>query len=233
MLNLFYSKDTNIESAYIITIKDNALSEKYSIRCQNSCKLIGMPYKVWDAYDGTGDQIKEPEHLKDSQIMSMMKVIDHYLTKAEVACILSHISLWAHCVSIDRPIVILEHDAIMIKKITQLDNYNAITYLGGAEWATHNWKIYPIPPHASRGPNHNFICRAHAYAIDPLVAKNLLGHVIQMGIYNSADSILRADLFNITHQGLHAYDNRFKNEDTTMPNRLEHHLRKFNGDLKL
>jgi hypothetical protein len=136
----------------------------------------------------------------------MLKVTNHFLTRTEIACMLSHISLWEHCVLIDKPIVVLEHDAIMTQKFTNMASYNSVVYLGGLEWKSGQLPIFDIPPHASRGPNYHFICRAHAYAIDPQVAKNMLAHVLKMGICDSADSFLRADIFNITHQGFYAYD---------------------------
>lgn len=210
-----------VESAYIITVKGNNHSEKYSRDCQESCQKIGMPYKVWDAYDGIGTPgvIKPPEHSKDDSIMNILKITDHYLTRGEVACALSHISLWVHCAKIDQPIVILEHDTIMVKPFTEHQSYNTIVYLGGSEWAQQGWKVYPIPPHASEGPNWLFICRAHAYAIDPAMAKNLLSYVIKHGINAPLDIMLRADLFTIVHQGLHAYDVMSSKEDTTISSR--------------
>lgn len=220
MLNLYFSNNVNVEHAYIITIVGNELSENYSQRCQQSCESVQMPYKVWGAYNGTLETghkpgwISSPAHLEDDSLMSMIKVTDHYLTKAEVACALSHISLWAHCVKIDKPIVILEHDAVMVKGFTTIENYNSIVYLGGVEWAEQQWKIFPIPPHASEGPNYHFICRAHAYAIDPVVAKNMVAHVIKNGISCALDMMLRADLFNISHQGLFAYDKNANKNDT-------------------
>lgn len=231
MLNLYYSHNTEVESAYIITIKSNKTSEKLSKRCQDSCSKVEMPAKVWYAYDGTGETIVEPEHLKDDSVMSMLKVTNHYLTKSEVSCILSHISLWLRCIKLDRPIVILEHDAIMVKKVQQLGSYNAIVYLGGVEWASNSFNICDIPPHGSEGPNVHFICRAHAYAIDPQVAKNLVAHVLKMGIYTSADCIMRTDLFNITHMGLNAFDAPGKS--TMISRKTEWGTQVYNPDLKI
>ena len=217
MLNLYRSNNMQVESAYIITVKGNANSEKYSKNCQDSCINVGMQYKVWDAYNGVspGDIIP-PEHSKNDSVMNMIKITDHYLTRGEVACALSHISLWVHCALIDRPIVILEHDSAMIKKFEEHQSYNSIVYLGGSEWAQQGWKIYPIPPHASEGPNWLFICRAHAYCIDPAMAKNLISYVIKHGINAPLDIMLRADLFNITHQGLYATDIMSDKTDTTI-----------------
>ena len=228
MLNLFYSHNAEIENAYIITIKDNKISEKLSERCQDSCIKVGMLFKIWHAYDGTGKNIIEPDHLKDDTVMSMLKITNHYLTKSQVSCMLSHISLWLHCIKLDKPIIILEHDAIIVKKIQYLPSYNAIVYLGGAEWASNNFKICDIPLHGSDGPNVRFICRAHAYAVDPQVAKNLVAHVLKMGIYTSADCFMRADLFNITHKGLNAFD--ISGESTIRESESNTHIR--NDDLK-
>jgi GR25 family glycosyltransferase involved in LPS biosynthesis len=220
MKSLFYSYDNTIESAYIITVKGDPTSEKYSLRCQQSCKEVGMPFKVWDAFDGLGKNINVPHHSKDDSIIKILKVTNHYLTRGEIACALSHISLWRHCAEIDKPIVILEHDSVMVKKIEHLNSFNSITYLGGVEWFDRGWKIYPIPPHASEGHNYHFICRAHAYAIDPTIAKNLLSYVIKNGIIASLDMMMRADLFNISHNGLYAYDNG-NPEETTIKERAK------------
>lgn len=217
-MNLFYSYNTAVESAYIITVKNHPKSEELSQRCQDSCKKVGMPYKVWEAFNGIDNSIVIPNHLKDDSIIKMIKVTDHYLTRGEVACALSHISLWSHCAQIDRPIVILEHDAVMVRPFLGFSAFNSIFYLGGAEWAKGNWaQVKGIPPHASEGPNYHFICRAHAYAIDPTMAKNLLSHVLKFGISNPLDILIRADIFNITHDGLYAYDDNVNaTNDTTI-----------------
>lgn len=218
MLNLFRSNNVEVESAYVITVKGNDTSEAYSKRCQQSCASVNMPCKVWDAYDGTNPgEIIPPKHLENDSVMNMLKITDHYMTRGEIACALSHISLWVHCAVIDRPIVIMEHDAVMVKKFNSIDGYNTIVYLGGDEWVNQGWKVYPIPPHASEGRNFLFICRAHAYAIDPVMAKNLVSHVIKQGIIDPLDIMLRADLFNISHQGLYAYD--IPGNETTIKSR--------------
>lgn len=222
-LKLFYSRNCAVDDAYIITVKGHERSETLSRRCQQSCEKVGMNYKIWDAFNGMTPTIQVPDHSRDDSIINMLKITDHYLTRGEVACALSHISLWRHCALLDQPIVILEHDSVMVKKFEKVDSLNAIVYLGGKEWAMQNWNIYPIPPHASEGPNYLFICRAHAYAIDPLMAKNLLSYVIKMGICAPLDIMLRADLFNITHQGLYAFDNNIDpTHDTTIKARPVH-----------
>lgn len=215
MKSLFRSYDTEIENTYIITIKGNKTSENYTQRCADSCTSVGMSYKFWDAYDGTkkNKPIIVPKHLEKCSFMSIVKIMDNYLTKAEVACALSHISLWLHCAKIDKPIIILEHDAVVLQKITHFPGFNTILFLGAVEWAERGWGIMQVPLHASDGPNKHFICRAHAYAIDPIVAKNMLSNILKMGIYAPLDEMIAADLYNISHMGCIAYD---KESETTI-----------------
>lgn len=208
MLNLKYSYDLKVDRAYIVTIKGHTKSETYSKRCQESCERVGMNYDIWWAYDGTQEDgvIREPSHLKDDSFMSMLKLSRDGLPNPELCCALSHISLWKHCVLIDKPIVILEHDAVMIKKFEGMTNINSIVYLGGIEWASGQFEILPVPVFGSHGPNDKFLLGTHAYAIDPTMAKNLLADMLRYGIWTIADRMMRCDLYNITHQGMFAFN---------------------------
>lgn len=203
-MNLFYSYNNNVAKAYIIRVAGSAKSEELAKNCADSCSKVGQVYQYWDAYNGHENPIKPPKG--ESEVMNLIKVTDHYLTRGEVACALSHISLWHHCAQIDQPIVILEHDALMVQPYTQHAVFNSICYLGGNEQVNQGWEVYPTPPHASEGPNYHFICRAHAYAIDPAVAKNMFAHVLKYGISAPLDILLRADVFPIHQMGIFAYD---------------------------
>lgn len=215
-MTLFYSYDTTIEKAYIIRIKNHKNSEELSKRCSESCLSCGMSYEFWDAYDGTKEEIIFPNH--HNMIMDMMKITNHHLTNQEICCLLSHISLWAKCVIQDKPIAILEHDAIMVRPYLKHEIFNSIAYLGCTE-QYNGWQMYFTPPHGTDGPNNHFILRTHAYAVDPAVAKNLLSHVIKYGLYTSADKLIRADLFPMHQTGGYAYDG---DGETTINQRAEH-----------
>lgn len=214
MKSLFFKYDMDVDRAYIIRIQGHETSQRMADESAASCDLVGMPYEFWDAYDGIENPIKPPAH--HSQVMNLIKVTNPYLTRGEVACALSHISLWVKCVEQDKPLVILEHDAVMLKKYTQHAVFNSICYLGSCEQTTQGWNVLPTPPHASDGPNYHFICRAHAYAIDPAVAKNLLAHVIQFGISASLDMLIRADIFPIHQMGVYATDSLDKSKTTIL-----------------
>jgi GR25 family glycosyltransferase involved in LPS biosynthesis len=231
MKSLFFSYDLNVDKAYIIRIKGNDLSERKAKTCLDSCNAVEMDAVLWDAYDGTGSVIVPPQQLKHHPTMAMFKITDHYLVRAEVACALSHISLWVKCIELDKPIVILEHDSIMLKKYAQHQVYNSICYLGSKEQVIDNWPVFKTPVHASEGPNYHFICRAHAYAIDPAVAKNMVAHVLKYGICAPLDIIIRADIFPIHQLGIFAYDNHIdSNRETTILGRPKEGRSTFRND---
>lgn len=113
--SMLYSYSDDVEKAYIITIKDNNISETLSSRCAATCESVGMKYEKWEAFDGTNSkEIRVPEHLVNQSWLKLLKFTSYKMTVSEIACALSHISLWIHCIELDKPIVILEHDAMLI-----------------------------------------------------------------------------------------------------------------------
>jgi len=232
-MKLNFKYDMTVSEAYIIRVVGNVESETKAQRCADSCEAVGQPWEYWDAYDGLKKEIKPPVH--HNAIMDCIKVTDHYMTRGEVACALSHISLWAKCVVEDKPLVVLEHDSVMVNKYDYHAIYNSICYLGSHEQVKQGWQVLPTPPHASEGPNYHFICRAHAYAIDPAVAKNMLAHVIKYGITGPLDILLRADIFPIYQMGIYAYNEwDGDNMDTTIKGRpLEGRSTERNDDLTI
>lgn len=211
-MSLFNKYDMAVDKAYIIRVDGHAGSEAKAKRCADSCDEVGQLWEYWDAYNGLAESIINPQH--HGQFMSLLKVTDHYLTRGEVACALSHISLWVKCVEQDKPLVVLEHDSVMVQPYTNHAVFNSICYLGSNEQVNQGWGVMPTPPHASEGPNYHFICRAHAYAIDPAIAKNLLAHVLKFGVCAPLDILVRADIFPIHQMGVFAYD--VKEPDTTI-----------------
>lgn len=200
--------DLTVDKAYIITIKDNDLSEQLSQRCQHSCHQVDQPCQVWPAFDGTSGQLIIPESLQNQSWLKWIKLYNTDLSVTEVACFLSHISLWAHCLEINMPIVILEHDAIMVKPYPNHLSLNQLVYLGCIEQAQNNSMVSACPLFGTlpRNTHWKYILRTHAYAIDPMMAKRLLAHVIDNGISDELAEAIRADIFNIIQVGLYAYD---------------------------
>ena len=201
-----FSWNVNVESAYIITIKDHPVSEAMSRRCAESCDRVGMPWKKWDAFDGTKGQISVPEHCKEKSWLKWIKVVNCALAKTEICNVLSHVALWAHCVEIDQPIVILEHDAIMIEKVLEHPAINAILYLGSIEQVKNDMYSNPIPIMGQLNENYRFILRTHAYSVDPIMARRLLSNLLMNGLTTSIDVYIRSDIFTQIQMGVRAFD---------------------------
>lgn len=207
--SLHYGYDRVISDAYIISLKNNEISQKFTERCIKSCESVERSYKIWDGFDGNSGQIIVPEMHKDKSYLSWLKLYNVSLTPTQIGCFFSHFSLWCHCIEIDTPIIILEHDAIMTAPFDFHNAFCSIIYLGSRE-QYYGANIFPIPPHASDHNGHvRSICRAHAYSIDPAVAKNLVSYTIKHGIYQSLDIYMRADLFPIIQMGLYAHDDPY------------------------
>lgn len=206
---LKFSDNREVDAAYIIAIKDHPESEKLAYRCLDSCNRVGMKAVLWPAFDGTGEKIKIPEHLRSQLFLYWLKKPNDRYSNSQLGVFLSHFSLWAHCAAIDKPIVILEHDAIMVKALKNHNFYNCIQFLGCKEQQVSNKIPVGIPPHGSIYNGHwRFICRAHAYAIDPPVARNLLSYAIREGITKTLDVFIRCDIFSIVQDDFYAYDER-------------------------
>ena len=202
-MNLNNAFNPKVYNTYIIKIKDNEISESMAARCAQSCDLIGQQYEYFDAVDGTGDSLVLP----NEPILKLVKLTNTALTQGEAACFLSHFLLWVKCAELDQPIVILEHDAIMVRKYEVHPFFNIVNYLGSIEQFNGSFSFqFPMPPQGQLNENFRFMLRAHAYAIDPMMARSLISKVIKAGIFTSADIIFRIDEFAIIQDGFYAYD---------------------------
>jgi hypothetical protein len=226
-MNYYNHYEMGVEGTYIISIQGNRVSEQLTQQCIDSCKKIGQPnVKIFPAFDATDSPIKiqdhdlgkpigemgtikVPEMLKGQAFINFLRLRRSDLLMTQIACFLSHYSLWCMCLDKDQPIVILEHDAMMVKQYLRHSYYNNIVYLGGCEQIKGSLdSTDTLPPHASDQKGlDRFICRAHAYAIDPAIAKNLVAYSIHHGLITTADAIMRCDMFGIVQNGVYAYDN--------------------------
>ena len=225
-MNYYSQLEMAVEGTYIISIQGNKVSEQLTQQCYESCQKVGQPnVQIFPAFDATDSKIKVqdhnlgkpigelgtikvPEFLQGQAFLNFLRLKRADLLMTQIACFLSHYSLWCMCLDKDKPIVILEHDAIMVKQYLRHNYYNNIVYLGGCEQIEGSLHTKDtIPPHASDQKGlDRFICRAHAYTIDPAIAKNLVAYSIHHGLITTADAIMRCDMFGIVQDGVYAYD---------------------------
>ena len=239
-MNYYNQHEMAIEGTYIISIQGNKVSEQLTQQCLASCEKVGQPnVNVFPAFDATGSKvkvqqhdlglpvgelgsIKVPEFLQGQAFLNFLRLKRCDLLMTQIACFLSHYSLWCMCLDKDRPIVILEHDAVMVKPFLRHNYLNNIVYLGGSEQKAGSLRdTDTIPPHASDQQGlDRFICRAHAYSIDPIMAKNLVSYAIHHGIITTADAMMRYDMFGIVQNGVYAYDNPHDQSTITLDGKV-------------
>tara|TARA_X000000368_G_scaffold217583_1_gene171721 strand:- start:60 stop:788 length:729 start_codon:yes stop_codon:yes gene_type:complete len=239
-MNYYCHHEFDIEGTYVISIEGNVVSERLTQQCLASCKEVGQPnVQVFPAFDATDSKvkvqkhdlglpigelgsIKVPQFLQGQAFLNFLRLKRCNLLMTQIACFLSHYSLWCMCLDKDKPIVILEHDAVMVKPYLRHHYINNIVYLGGCEQKEGSLRSNDtIPPHASDQQGlDRFICRAHAYAIDPIMAKNLVSYAINHGIITTADAMMRYDMFGIVQEGIYAYDNPHDLSTITLDGRV-------------
>ena len=239
-MNYYNQHEMSIEGTYIISIQGNKVSEQLTQQCLASCEKVGQPnVNVFPAFDATGSKvkvqqhdlglpvgelgsIKVPEFLQGQAFLNFLRLKRCDLLMTQIACFLSHYSLWCMCLDKDMPIVILEHDAVMVKPFLRHNYLNNIVYLGGSEQIHGSLRdTDTIPPHASDQQGlDRFICRAHAYSIDPIMAKNLVSYAIHHGIITTADAMIRYDMFGIVQEGVYAYDNPHDQSTITLDGKV-------------
>ena len=101
--SLLFSDNRQVESAYVITLPGNSISEKLSERCVNSCINVGQPVKVWQAFDGTNKKdVLVPSFLENQEYLRWIKQPNDKYSTSQIATFFSHLSLWSHCATIDR-----------------------------------------------------------------------------------------------------------------------------------
>ena len=239
-MNYYNQHEMAIEGTYIISIQGNKVSEQLTQQCLASCEKVGQPnVNVFPAFDATGSKvkvqqhdlglpvgelgsIKVPEFLQGQAFLNFLRLKRCDLLMTQIACFLSHYSLWCMCLDKDMPIVILEHDAVMVKPFLRHNYLNNIVYLGGSEQINGSLRdTDTIPPHASDQQGlDRFICRAHAYSIDPIMAKNLVSYAIHHCIITTADAMMRFDMFGIVQDGVYAYDNPHDQSTITLDGKV-------------
>lgn len=205
MQSLYRSYSQDVLSAYIIYLPSSPISVEQADRCLKSCRIAGQKAELFEGFDGTSGEVVAPKHLRDQSWIKWIKVMDHFQSSTEVACSLSHMALWVKCMEEDRPIVVLEHDAVVVRPYLVHPFFNVVSYLGCHEQVGAQ-SLPPTPVLSSINKNWNFINRAHAYCVDPQVAKKLFLNVLDRGIFESADVMMRCEDVAIVQTGLYAYD---------------------------
>ena len=101
---------------YVITIDTNPRSISASKRCIDSGNKVGLYIQLFNAFTPTHDPLKTLES-KDINTKVFYDASAGSYPESAAGCFLSHFALWEKCIETNKPIIIFEHDAIIINEI--------------------------------------------------------------------------------------------------------------------
>lgn len=116
--------------AFVITLKDNEVSQSASQRCIESHCSVGNLFEIKTFAATTPDLVSahlttnnvkwnypwdyKVNDFKTGLIKSPYKTTDR---KKRIACALSHYRIWVMCAWFDEPYLVLEHDALFTQRL--------------------------------------------------------------------------------------------------------------------
>ena len=189
--------------AFVITIPDKKDVDESISRHSNSmadaCITSGKRFGV-DIEKFPGTTYAEAQ--ETSKQFGLFPAGGYQLSPAELGCFLSHYRLWQLCCELNQPIIILEHDAKLVRTITlprEIDTTeNAILsiaqpsfFFRGLEGSLKLRKKYRHK--LSPGINlhrYDYLAGAIGYLITPVVAPKIVRSA-QINGYRPADAMLR------------------------------------------
>ena len=153
---------------------NNALSIECALRCEDSIlQRTDIDPGLWAANTPNSSHAAFCDRGLDSE-----HFIDNWSRKANaMACFLSHHDLWRKCRDLNEPIIILEHDAVMVTELPSKDHMNKydIYNLGKPSYGRFNTITSKDRPYEGKlFSTSGYLKGAHAYYVTPMGAKKLL-----------------------------------------------------------
>jgi GR25 family glycosyltransferase involved in LPS biosynthesis len=183
--------------AFIIRKPNDELSEKLADECSISLKNFGIEPFKFDGVYFNHDEIISKKNLKFFE-----KMKQHRKESLGIkGCFLSHFLLWEKCLELNEPIMILEHDALMIRPLPT-NILNLFTHHCILDYAVHYLNYEEIIANECdlkiteysrinsekfgfKDINQNHVRGSHAHIVTPLGAKTIIESVRKFGILPS------------------------------------------------
>lgn len=212
--------------AFVITLQDNAYSKQVTDRCIESAARFGVHVdRFWGVDKNVAHEAMEQEGLRwtwanNNTSKSVCPITGlhqfPYMDStgrqkanlhSKIGCSMSHYLLWKRCVDIDKPILILEHDAVFLrplpefefKGICQINDPAGATRRGswwnqqmqkrGAGVFEKTWITTPAERHIPDGLAGN-----SAYVVKPWAAQELINKFHELGVWPN-DATMCKQLF--------------------------------------
>lgn len=148
--------------SFVITIMDNPKSVESADRCIASAKKIGLEVEKFKAITPNDS----PFSIAKSEGIDPDGFSEVYSRHANcLSAFLSHYSLWKKCLlEIGQPIVIFEHDAVVINELPASNIFKGAVNLGAPSYGKFNQ-----PSFFGMGPltTKRYFPGAHAYMVNP------------------------------------------------------------------
>jgi GR25 family glycosyltransferase involved in LPS biosynthesis len=190
--------------AVIIRLKNNAISEKYADECIEQANKFNISLEKYDGING----LTYKDHLEKLNIKPLKKFKKGL--PGIYGCFLSHYYIWKHCIDLNEPILVLEHDGYFIKQLPEniLDRFDDILKLDSQnpydilynqvilDTFENNLEIKDIDNFLVDNGAGNYSWGTYAYIIKPLGAKKLINWIAQHG-FLPADQQIGLNVLNV------------------------------------
>ena len=154
--------------AYVITIMDNKPSVQVAARCIKSGLKFGLEINNWHAT--TPIDLPIDKLLKEGVNIAGLHETYSRISNC-AAAFHSHFSLWKHSIEINEPVMVFEHDAVIVNDIPKFIAFDKCVSLGKpsyGKWITpSNFGVNPL---TSKG----YFPGAHGYIMKPQGAKEVI-----------------------------------------------------------
>lgn len=154
--------------AFVITILDNKKSQAAADKCIASAKRFHIAVEKFKAITPADD----PEKIAASIGLrtNMFKdVYSRYLNS--LSAFLSHYHLWKHCIELNEPIIIFEHDAFVVDELPIYKPFDKLMSIGKPSYGKfNNGEILGVNKLFSK----QYLPGAHAYMLKPEGAKEIV-----------------------------------------------------------
>lgn len=169
---------TTIDRALIIRRLKVDLSMQYAAECAASCERYGLPYEYIDGIEfmSSEDAFKAVGTWKRPEYKSMT---------GHDNCHASHIKAWRRIIEIDKPCLILEHDAVVKGNVRNIS-------IPDMAVVTFGHRVGQLNMYTPPGPIQKLVqipraMGVHACGLTPITAKWLVDDVEANGVGNNVD----------------------------------------------
>lgn len=155
--------------SFVITIMNNERSVQVADRCINSGKKFGIDIEKFSAVTPTTHNPEKYAESLDIPTDGFKEIYSRY--ENCLSAFLSHYLLWEKCVNLNEPLLILEHDAVIVDSIPVFAGYKHLLNLGEPSYGRASQ-----PMSLGVGPltSKQYLPGVHGYMIKPSGAKMLI-----------------------------------------------------------